>query len=121
MGPSGSDKREEVLKEVVFLDGNAKWGGKVQVLRVSLAQPDGTTKTFINKRLCFNTGRYINLPRAGIEEVLAALVAASTAEREHHEALLEELNIQRGPSRFSNGPRENPRGGNHQRNRSSES
>lgn len=87
------DKTEEIIKEVQFLPGNEKWGGKVQVLRVTVAQGDGTTRSFINKRLVFtSTGRYNNLPRNGCEEIVEAIKAASIAERVAHEALLTEIN-----------------------------
>lgn len=92
--PAPTDKKEEVLQEFDFLYGNEKWGGKVQVLRVSVpSENGGPPRKFINKRLVINsTGRYINLPRAGIEEVVTAILAASDLERQYHEALLEELN-----------------------------
>src|SRR5436853_1508093 len=88
------DKTEQVLQEFDFLYGNAKWSGKVQVLRVTVAgENGGPPRKFINKRLVINsTGRYINLPRAGIEEVVSAILAASDSERQYHEALLEEIN-----------------------------
>lgn len=88
------DKTEEVLKEVSFLSGNDKWSGKVQILRVKVTSPDGSVKTFINKRLVLNsTGRFINLPRNGIDEIVSAIQSASESEREYNEALMEELNL----------------------------
>ncbi len=88
-----TDKTEEVIKEVCFLSDNDKWGGKVQVIRVTVPQGDGTSRVFINKRLMFTGNqRYINLPRNGIEELTKAIVEASDAERVAHEALITELN-----------------------------
>jgi hypothetical protein len=116
-----ADAKEEVLKEVSFLAGNTKWGGKVQVLRVTLSQADGSSRTFINKRLVFtNSGRFINLPRAGIEELLEAIEGASESEREYHEALLEDLNSSPGSNRFAHSSRdaaERRREGAHSRNK----
>jgi hypothetical protein len=88
-----TEKTEEVIKEVPFLSDNDKWGGRVQVIRVTVPQSDGTSRVFINKRLMFNSNkRYINLPRNGVEEVVKAIGEASDAERVAHEALITEIN-----------------------------
>jgi hypothetical protein len=113
-----TDKKEEVLKEIPFLPGNDTWGGKVQIVRVTLPQENGPSRTFINKRLMFNANnRYINLPRHGIEEVVQAILAASESEREHHEALIAQLNANR-PAHCGGPPKQTfdqPRRGNDRR------
>ena len=87
------EKKEEVIKEVPFLPDNEKWGGKVQILRVTVPQVDGTTRVFINKRLMFSGNqRYMNLPRNGTEDIVKAIEEASVFERTAHEALLAEIN-----------------------------
>jgi len=91
---------EEVLNEYPFLPGNEKWGGKVQVLRITYRQPDGMERVFISKRLILNSSqRYMNLPRAGIEELIEAILSATEDEKVHHEALLAEINQRRPEQR----------------------
>lgn len=94
-------KKEEILKEVPFLKSSDKWGGVIQVIRVTVLQDDGSPdRVFINKRLMFTgSSRYINLPRNGIEEVIKAIVEATEVEREAHEAVLTHLNERKGTSR----------------------
>ena len=88
-----TEKTEQVISETPFLSDNDKWGGKVQVIRVTVPQGDGTSRVFINKRLVYNASqRYTNLPRNGIEELVSAIVAATQAEREAHETLITEIN-----------------------------
>ena len=88
-----ADKKEEILKEVPFLADNEKWGGTVQVIRVTAPQVDGTSRVFINKRLMFTgNSRYINLPRNGVEELVAAIMTATQVEREAHEEVIAQLN-----------------------------
>lgn len=109
-GPS-QDKREEILREFPFRP-NDRWGGKIQLIR-STVMVNGQERVYINKRLIFTeSGRYINLPRDGVEEMVQAILAASEPEREYHEALMEEINqrrIKRSPD-F-----ESPRGGGRRR------
>ena len=86
-------KTEEIIESVPFLVGNDKWGGRVEVLRFTITQPDGTSRSFINKRLVFTaTGRYNNLPRNGCDEIIEAIKSASIVEHAAHETLLREIN-----------------------------
>ena|SRR5271155_2077418 len=100
MDASNSNKHEEVLERFPFKPGNEKWGGEIQIIRATVNQ-NGQERVYINKRLLFTgTGRYINLPRDGVEEMVAAILAASEPEQKYHEALMAEINqrTKRNPS-----------------------
>lgn len=121
MGDTQGQRTEEILEEVPFLEGNVRWGGKIQILRVTFSEPDGTPRVFINKRLMLtSSNRYINLPRNGIEEMIQAIIAASESERAHHEALLTEINSRRTPGRAVEKPTSNNTRRDHRRNRKHE-
>jgi hypothetical protein len=92
MNAPNPDKKEEILQEFPFMVGNQRWGGSVQLIRATVIQ-DGRERVYINKRLFFtDRGRYINLPRDGVEEMVAAILAASEPEKALHEALIVEIN-----------------------------
>jgi hypothetical protein len=92
MDAPNPNKHEEILERFPFNTHNLKSGGEIQIIRATVIK-DGQERVYINKRLLFTgTGRYINLPRDGVEEMVDAIYAASEPEQRHHEALMAQIN-----------------------------
>jgi len=79
--------KEQQICSFPFLEGDAKWGGVVEVLRCTV---EHSGKVFIGLRLRVGD-RYINLPRR-TEEIADAISKGTSEAKINYKKLLLELN-----------------------------
>lgn len=90
------DKTETVLESFEFLTGDPRWAGEVSIVNRKIEE-GGTTKDLVDIRLRVGQGRYIPLPRRGIEQIVSAIQAAKKSADAHYEQKMLKRSISDAP------------------------